>query len=225
MKKLGKKIFRGFLVFIGLILLYGVAVFVLPLIPVNANQEDADEITIYILTNGVHTDIVCPIKNDIMDWTTLVPTEHTKSQNSNFNYASFGWGDKGFYLDTPTWADLKFRTAFNAAFWLGESAMHVTFYRKPVESESSKKLTISKENYQLLVNYIKDSFDYENEKTVLIPTDMVYGDNDSFYDAKRTYNIFFTCNTWANSALKAANQKAALWTATDKGIFRQYSTN
>ncbi|MET3732474.1 TIGR02117 family protein [Moheibacter stercoris] len=225
MKKLGKKIFRGFLVFIGLILLYGVAVFVFPLIPVNANQEDADEITIYILTNGVHTDIVCPIKNDIMDWTTLVPTKHTKSQNSNFNYASFGWGDKGFYLDTPTWADLKFRTAFNAAFWLGESAMHVTFYRKPVESESCKKLTISKENYQLLVNYIKDSFDYENEKTVLIPTDMVYGDNDSFYDAKRTYNIFFTCNTWANSALKAANQKAALWTATDKGIFRQYSTN
>lgn len=225
MKKLGKKIFRGFLVFIGLILLYGVAVFVFPLIPVNANQEDADEITIYILTNGVHTDIVCPIKNDIMDWTTLVPTKHTKSQNSNFNYASFGWGDKGFYLDTPTWADLKFKTAFNAAFWLGESAMHVTFYRKPVESESCKKLTISKENYQLLVNYIKDSFDYENEKTVLIPTDMVYGDNDSFYDAKRTYNIFFTCNTWANSALKAANQKAALWTATDKGIFRQYSTN
>ena len=103
--------------------------------------------------------------------------------------------------------------------------MHVTFYRNPVENESCKKLTISKENYQLLVNYIKDSFDYENDKTVLIPTEMVYGDNDSFYDAKRTYNIFFTCNTWANSALKAANQKAALWTATDKGIFRQYSTN
>lgn len=225
MKKLSKKLLRGFLVFIGLILLYGAAVIVLPLIPVNANKEDADEITIYILTNGVHTDIVCPIKNDIMDWKTLVPTEHTKSQNSDFNYASFGWGDKGFYLDTPTWADLKFSTAFNAAFWLGESAMHVTFYRNPVENESCKKLTISKENYQLLVNYIKESFDYENDKTVLIPTEMVYGDNDSFYDAKRTYNIFFTCNTWANSALKAANQKAALWTATDKGIFRQYSTN
>lgn len=224
MKKIFKKLLQSFLILIGLILLYGAAVFILPLFTVNEKQAEAQpqEIPIYILTNGVHTDIVCPIKNEVMDWTSLTSFENTISKRTDFEYVAFGWGDKGFYLDTPTWADLKFSTAFKAAFWLGESAMHVTFYQQPKEGIDCKKVYISKENYKLLVDYIQNSFDQENEKSVLIPTDMVYGDNDAFYEAKRTYNIFFTCNTWANKALKISNQKAAFWSATDTGIFRQY---
>jgi uncharacterized protein (TIGR02117 family) len=222
LKKIGKYFLRGFLIFLGLLILYGLAVVTLPLIQVNQSMEQEKEIEIYILTNGVHTDIVCPMRNDIMDWSTMIPLENTISKQTDYQLASFGWGDKGFYLETPTWADLKFSTAFEAAFWLGETAMHVTFYRSLQESESCKKLKISRENYQLLVEYIKNSFELKNEKLKFIETDMVYGQNDSFYDALGTYNIFFTCNTWANSALKEANQKAALWTATDSGIFRQY---
>lgn len=222
MKKIGKYILRGFLMFLGLLILYGLAVVTLPLIQVNQSIEQEEDIEIYILTNGVHTDIVCPMRNDIMDWSTMIPLENTLSKQTDYQLTSFGWGDKGFYLETPTWADLKYSTAFKAAFWLGKTAMHVTFYRSLQESESCKKMKISRENYQLLVDYIKNSFELENEKVKYIETDMVYGKNDSFYDALGTYNVFFTCNTWANSALKAANQKAALWTATDSGIFRQY---
>ena len=43
-----------------------------------------------------------------------------------------------------------------------------------------------------------------------------------FYEAKGSYSLFYTCNSWANQALKAANQKAALHTLTDTGIFRHY---
>lgn len=195
---------------------------ILPLISVNENNDQPEEIPIYILTNGMHTDIVCPVRNDIIDWTSIVSSENTVSKRTDFQYVSFGWGDKGFYLDTPTWADLKFSTAFKAAFWLGDSAMHVTFYPNLEESEDCRKIWISRENYKLLVDYIQNSFDKENGKSIFIPTDMVYGKNDAFYDAKRTYNIFFTCNTWANKALKVSNQKAAFWSATDKGIFRHY---
>jgi hypothetical protein len=49
-----------------------------------------------------------------------------------------------------------------------------------------------------------------------------YGKHAAFYEAKGSYNLFYTCNTWANQALKAANQKAALWTVLDKGIFYHY---
>lgn len=222
MKKFLKIILKTLLTLIGAVVIYGLAVVVLPLFSVNSNKENTEEITIYILTNGVHTDIVCPVKTETIDWSEVVPFENTLSQHTGFEYVSFGWGDKGFYLDTPTWADLKFSTAFKAAFWLGDSAMHVTFYNTLKEDEDCKKIEISRENYALLVEFIQNSFDKENGTTKLIPTDMVYGRNDAFYDAKRSYNLFFTCNTWANNALKAANQKAALWTATDKGIFRQY---
>ena len=53
--------------------------------------------------------------------------ENTKSKDSTAEYLAFGWGDKGFYLDTPEWSDLKASTAFKAAFALGNSAMHTTF--------------------------------------------------------------------------------------------------
>lgn len=222
MKKILKRTLRAFIFLIGLIAIYLLAVFTLPLLAVNNQKADSEEITIFILTNGVHTDIVCPVRSEMMDWSSFVPFENTISKRSGFEYVAFGWGDKGFYLDTPTWADLKASTALKAAFWLSESAMHVTFYPELKEGEDCREIKISKENYKLLTDYIQNSFDLENGKTILVPTDMVYGKNDAFYDAKGSYNLFFTCNTWANDALKAANQKAALWTATDKGIFRHY---
>ena len=222
-----KKIFRILLKTLGalvlLIVVYLLAVVLLPLIPVNKQKEKPnDQITAYILTNGVHTDIVVPVKSEAIDWSTFVPFSDTKSKKE-YKYIAFGWGDKGFYLDTPEWKDLKFSTAFNAAFWLGDSAMHTTFYDKMTLGEDCKKVNISLEEYQKLIVYIKQSFDLDkNNKVELIKTDAVYGDSDSFYEAKGSYSLFFTCNTWAASALKAAKKEAPLWTATQQGIFRHY---
>ena len=222
-----KKIFRILLKTLGALVLltvvYLLAVVLLPLIPVNKQKEKPnDQITAYILTNGVHTDIVVPVKSKAIDWSTFVPFSDTKSKKE-YKYIAFGWGDKGFYLDTPEWKDLKFSTAFNAAFWLGDSAMHTTFYDKMTLGEDCKKVNMNLEEYQKLIVYIKQSFDLDkNNKVELIKTDAVYGNSDSFYEAKGSYSLFFTCNTWAASALKAANKEAPLWTATQQGIFRHY---
>ncbi len=137
-------------------------------------------------------------------------------------YIGFGWGDKGFYLNTPEWADLKFSTAFNAAFYLGTSAMHATFYKQIRESESCVKIKISKAEYEKLIAYIETSFQYDKDGNPLLINATTYGQNDSFYEANRKYHLFYTCNTWANNALKASDQKAALWTPSDKGIFCHY---
>ena len=206
-----------------LIIIYLLAVFILPLIPVNKNDhKENDYITAYILTNGVHTDIVMPVKTEVIDWSTVIPFSDTKSKKE-FKYIAVGWGDKGFYLDTPEWKDLKFSTAFKAAFWLGESAIHTTFYDEMNIGEDCKKIYLSKEEYQQLIRYIKNSFDYDtNNKVELIKTDAVYGETDAFYEAKGSYSLFFTCNTWAANGLKAAKKEAPLWTATQQGIFYHY---
>ena len=69
------------------------------------------------------------VKKEI-DWSQKFLYEDTVAKDSTLRYIAIGWGDKGFYLDTPTWADLKFSTAFKAAFWLGNSAIHTTFIKK-----------------------------------------------------------------------------------------------
>jgi uncharacterized protein (TIGR02117 family) len=91
------------------------------------------------------------------------------------------------------------------------------------EGEDCKKIMISRNQYTSLVKFIEEKFDRDqNGNFILIPTNAVYDVNDAFYDAKGKYSFLNTCNTWANDALKAAGQKAALWTPSDFGIFRHY---
>ncbi|MCU7615801.1 TIGR02117 family protein [Chryseobacterium sp. PBS4-4] len=211
-------------IILGIVVLYVLLGLALPFIEVSAKDDgEKKEIPIYIYTNGVHTDIVMPVKNDLYDWSSKIPFANTKSKKTDYNYIGIGWGDKGFYLDTPTWADLKFSTAFKAAFWLSESAMHCSYYKKMTEAADCKKIMISKSQYRELVKFVDSKFDKdENGNYVLIPTNAVYSDNDAFYDAQGRYSFLDTCNTWANNALKSAGQKAALWTPTDTGIFQHY---
>ncbi len=189
---------------------------------VNSDVSQNQEIDIYIKTNGVHTDIVVPLKNEIKDWTSEIQFQHTKSKDSIMNHLAFGWGDKGFYLDTPEWSDLKASTAFKAATGLSTSAMHTTFYKTIQENESCKKIMISKENYKRLVIYISDSFERNSNQNIQWISGHSYAKNDAFYNAKGSYSLFKTCNSWANTALKVSNQKAALWTPYDGGIFCHY---
>ncbi len=205
------------------LMLYGIAAFSFSKITVNSEADaNEKEVTIYIKTNGVHTDIVVPLKNEVKDWTKVVKLEKTKSKDTTMAYVAFGWGDKGFYLNTPQWSDLKYSTAFNAAFGLGDSAIHATFFRTINEDRDCIRIEISKANYQKLIDYIEDSFLMDSNQDPIFISATTYGLNDSFYEAKGRYSLFHTCNTWANSALKSANLKAALWTVTDTGIFCHY---
>jgi uncharacterized protein (TIGR02117 family) len=207
-----------------LLILYLLFAYVLSHISVNTVQKRKDKsIDVYILSNGVHTDLVLPVKNKTIDWRLFVPPSNTKNKDTTANMISFGWGDKGFYLNTPTWADLKFSTAFNAMFALSSSAIHTTYYHDLTWSDKKKKIQITQKEYDNLVKFIKGSFKTtKSKKFDFIPTELVYGESDAFYEAKGKYSLFQTCNSWANEGLKKAGQKAALWTALDDGIFRNY---
>lgn len=215
-----KKISLGILIFLAF---YILAAFSLSKITVNKDAENQPkDLSIYILTNGVHTDLVVPIKSEFKDWSQQIKFENTKANDSTNNFIGFGWGDKGFYLNTPEWSDLKASTAFNAAFGLSTSAMHATFFKSMKESKSCVKIDISKENYLKLVEFIESGFQYDSNQNPIFIEATTYGKNDSFYEGTGSYNLFQTCNSWANSGLKAANQKAAFWTVTDTGIFCHY---
>jgi len=215
-----KKILLGILVFL---VLYLSLAFVFSKITVNSETDQSEKpIAIYIKTNGVHTDIVVPVNNSVKDWRDQIKFEHTNSKDTTYQFIGFGWGDKGFYLNTPQWSDLKVSTALNAAFYLGASAMHATFYKNINENKNCIKINISAENYKKLIVYIEDSFQEDANENPIVIDAATYGDHDSFYEANGKYSLFYTCNSWANQALKSANQKSAFWTLTDSGIFCHY---
>jgi uncharacterized protein (TIGR02117 family) len=176
-----------------------------------------------ILSNGVHTDMVLPVKNELIDWRKIFPTKNTRGKKVHSGWIAFGWGDKGFYLNTPTWGDLTVSTAFKAVSGLSSTALHVT-YRDTVNVDSVNciKLKLTKKEFLNLKKFIQNSYQKNQSKSIHIPTNAVYGDDDAFYEATGTYHLFNTCNTWTNEALKSCNQKACSWTPFESGIFDLY---
>lgn len=206
-----------------LVALYLSAAYVFSRISVDKEEPSGNDITLFILTNGVHTDLVMPVRNAQIDWSKEVLFSNTKSNDTTAQWIAFGWGDKGFYLETPTWADLKFSTAFKAATGLSTSAIHATYYYSMSAGSDCIKLSTDSAHYAKLISYIHASFDRDEQGHLMhIVTNANYGKTDAFYEAKGSYSLFHTCNTWANSGLKSGGQKACLWTPFDKGIFYQY---
>lgn len=222
-KKITHFIGKIVLIFIGIVSFYFLAVFFLSRLTIRKESNHEEEVAIYILTNGVHTDIVVPVRNEEKDWAERMPYEHTLSNDTTLSYLALGWGDRGFYLETPTWADLRASTALKAATGLGKTLIHATFYAQMIEDDACKKIMLSRSQYRRLVGYIEDSLEKDEQKNFIhIETDALYGKTDAFYAAKGSYSLFYTCNTWTNEALKVSGQKCCVWTPFDRGIFAKY---
>jgi uncharacterized protein (TIGR02117 family) len=196
-------------------------------IAVAGENDGPREITLYIKSNGAHTDIVMPVREPLtgVDWSRRVDMTHTVSRDTTFSHIALGWGDRAFFLDMPTWDDLTSRLAFNAAFALNTTAMHATFYheRELGQGALCRRLSVSEQQYLRLAEFVEKRFARDGAGNFFpIATTAQYGANDCFYVARGRYNLFYTCNTWANCALAAAGQRRCLWTIFDEPIFRLY---
>jgi len=222
-KNLLKNIFIISIFIIIIICLYFSSELILSKVTNDYKKYNNLEYEIYLKSNGVHTDIVLPIDNNIIYWPNLFPFENTISKSKDFNYIAIGWGDKGFYLDTPTWSELKVSTALVAGLGIGKTALHITYYKDMQEDDLTIKVPISKEQYASIVSTVKKNLQYDDKgKSINIKTNAQYGENDAFYEAIGSYSIFHTCNTWTNNTLKEAMLPSSKWLVFDKGILYQY---
>jgi uncharacterized protein (TIGR02117 family) len=224
MLKFIKILFRGlkwiFAVILSLTATYMIMAVVLSLIPVNRQKVPKCELEVYILSNGVHLEMVLPVRNEIKDWTSEIMIDSGIVQIVRF--ISFGWGDRQFFINTPEWADLTVKTAVTALFLKSPAALHVDCWSDLPVNNRCKRIPVSKDQYKIIVDYINDSFKRDSSGNTIPIRDFHYDRYDSFYEAENSYSLFFTCNTWTNRCLKVSGLKACLWTPFDKGTLFQY---
>lgn len=194
---------------------YLIIALILSIITVNGNrnQQTGDKI-IYLTTNGVHLGIVLPIAHIENSLISDLDIE-TSDQ-----YLSFGWGDKNFYLNTPTWGDLTIKNAFSAVFLKSATLLHVTRY----QAAHSKwiAVNVSEEALKQLNYYIANTFALNKNGLKIMLEGKGYTKWDNFYQAKGSYSLFKTCNTWVNTGFKQSGLKACFWTPFDFGLLRKY---
>lgn len=184
-------------------------------------RHGAQAITIYLLDNGVHTDLALPLANDTFDWTGVINPNDARDLRFFPTYVAFGWGDRAFYLETPQWRDLKLTTAWNAISGQSATVIHATYLPPLRASANSIAITVSREEYQALAASIRASFQQDDDGRARA-IGRAYGDNDAFYAARGSYSLFATCNSWTNRQLKAAGLKHVLWTPFAHHLMQAY---
>ena len=214
------KFILGFLAFV---FLYFSMAFLLSWLPKHRHYKNSDNgIEVYVISNGVHTDFVLPADQLPDEWLWEINFDDFEFSKNQLTYMGFGWGDRGFYLDTPTWAELKFSTAFNALFIPSPTLMHIKAFDKiPSENKNFEKLTLTSCQFSKLCHHIWDSFSKNKNNTITLLPNKGYTPNDNFYYARGSYHMFNTCNFWVNNGLRKAGVRTSIWTPVDRGVFYQ----
>jgi hypothetical protein len=191
-----RRIIRGLAIFVlvpsGV---YLAAAAVLGRVAVNSNwTEPENGVTIFVQTNGVHTGFVLP--------------------DGPNRWRAFGWGDRGFYLNTPTWADVRPATVAAALAGSGKTVVHVDLLGDVRPDANWRPLRLRAAEYERLRRYIAET---------LVPGGTAipgYGPADWFYPARGRYSAVATCNVWIGRGLQHAGIRTGYWTPFESDVMR-----
>ena len=167
----------------------------------------------WVLSNGVHTDFVLPLRGHGMDWTALFPPAHARAAPPDAQYIAIGWGDREIYLYTPQWSDLTVGHALRAATGRNGALLHVSHLREAeVTQGAAYRLPLSQAQYERLVAYVRASLPPGQARPV---RGAHYARNDAFYEALGSAHAFRTCNNWTGEGLRTADVTVGRWTPFD----------
>jgi len=194
---------------------YCTIAFALVFYPYPGDEPTADEqITAYVASNGIHAEFVLPVASPIMDWRTLFPLHRFSAPPPHPAFVAIGWGEREFYLNTPTWADLSVRRALEALFGRNSAVLHATYLDSIDVYPEGYRLNLGGPAYARLVEYIQRTLAMFEGQTIPIPG-RGYGGNDAFFAANGSYDFLATCNSWVGRGLRHAGVKSSRWTPFD----------
>ncbi|MCW3847246.1 TIGR02117 family protein [Sphingomonas sp. LB-2] len=207
MRGLAKFVGRLLATFAGIIVGYALAALAGGAIPVNSGwTQPGSGVRIYVIDNGVHTDLVLPMVAQGVDWRDLVkPGDLADPKQAGHPYLSFGWGDRDFYLNTPSWSQVSPVRVASALAGMGRTVLHVAHLPAPEAGPHMRSVILRPDEYRRLAAYVRGTFGDG-------PSVHGYGNNDAFYEAKGGYSAIRTCNQWTGGALREAGVKMGWWT-------------
>ena len=185
-------------------------------IPANAGWREPsagpDTVDLFVETNGVHTGLTMPVFAAGVNWMDDFPiTDADPSLPAS--HVVIGWGSRTFYLETPTWADLKWSTAAEAGLGLDTTLLHVAHLAEPTEQVWRRPLRLTAGQYRALATSIRAA------RAAGGPI-AGYGRDDVFYPARGRYSVAVTCNEWVGERLRDAGVKTGVWTPLSDGVMR-----
>lgn len=181
-----------------------------PLLPVAAPATGTAGTRILLLSGPIHTDIAIPLTDETRARFGFVEAAGVPLAHPQAEWLIFGWGGRSFYLETPTWSELKAGPVFKALTF-DRSVMHVDIAGRIVEPQAAVAgFELNAAGYDRLLDFVAESF--TREAGAVVPVDgFSYNGNDRFFEAGGGFNALFGCNTWTARALREAGLRTGLW--------------
>jgi uncharacterized protein (TIGR02117 family) len=219
--KSGKWVARSLSALLAIPALYLFAALIGSLVPVNPGwAEPAKGTTIYLADNGVHADIVMPVRAEGLDWRPLFPARDFAAADPSARWIAFGAGEKRVYLNTPTWWDLTPRTLWSALAG-GTRVMHVEYVADP--SYAVREMRLRPAEYRRLWAAVRADLLLRDARPIRIDHPG-YGPSDAFYRTTGKANAFRDCNVVAAAWLRLAGVKVSAWPPFAPGLTWRYRT-
>ena len=165
---------------------------------------------ILVLSNPIHTDIAIPLDAETRARFAFLEANGMPLAHPDARWLVFGWGGRAFYLETPTWADLKPLPLFKG-LTLDRSVIHADVTGPIAEPvDWAKGFAVAEVDYHRLLSFIEQSFRSTDGRIEPIP-DAGYGANDRFFEANGRFSALVGCNTWTAKALREAGLQTGWW--------------
>ncbi len=181
--------------------------------PVTAPAEAAvqGETQILLLANPIHTDIALPVDDEVRAaFADLIPAGLPVDM-PGVEYLIIGWGGRSFYIETPTWGDIRPLPVLKA-LTVDRSVLHVSIAGQIDQKHPSVRvLTIPEDGRSRMIEAMRASFVRDADVPVPIPG-AAYGLDDAFFEAHGAFNAFVGCNTWTAAMLRVAGLRTGWWT-------------
>ena len=218
--KLGKWVGRLLTALLALPALYLAAALAGSLVPVNRGwTEPARGTGVYIADNGIHADIIMPVRAAGLDWSPILPKSQFQAVDPGARWIAFGSGEQHVYLDTPTWWDIRPRTLWSALAG-GKRVMHVEYIAD--HSYAVREIRLRPEEYRRLWSAIRAGFALDEHGRPQRIHHRGYGPADAFYRATGKANAIRTCNAVVADWLRLAGVRTSLWPPFIPGLVWRY---
>jgi uncharacterized protein (TIGR02117 family) len=177
-----------------------------------ADPGEGPVVTIYVASNGFHTDLVLPATTLEKDWSGLLAASPiTRPAIGRAEWVAFGWGSEAAYTQLGTLADLSPAIALRALAF-DRSVLHVAPGSEVVETDGVQALQLSASGYRRLVGTIEAAIALDEAGAPRPLHGVTQGLGDAFFHAHGRFSLFRGCNVWTSEALRAAGIPIGVWT-------------
>lgn len=177
---------------------------------------------IYVSGDMMHTNLFVPVRNDAYDWNQhLNLAALGKSPPATYRYLQFGWGDRIFYVETPSWDKISISSALRSLLLQNSAALFVKGHPSVPHypNETLRCISLDQAHYLKLMHFLKASFQTNHQGQERISSGQ---DGDSsFYAATGHYSMFKTCNSWTAEGLRSAGVNTPLWGGLAPAVMHQ----